>query len=95
MEAVSPSVSVVETFPKWTKSGFNREHSFAKMFSVKFLMSYILPSSNPKWCDNIIIDSGDCQARHQSYDLAVHSIHSRCCPRRAQLSHGISGLNLQ
>jgi len=36
LEAVLPSVSVVETFPKWTESGFNREHSFVKMFSMEF-----------------------------------------------------------
>ena len=80
LEAVSPLVLVIRTFPKWTESGFNHERSFAKMFLVNFLMSFILQSSNPKWCDNIIIYSGDCQARHQSYNLAVHSIHSCCCP---------------
>ena len=36
LEAVSSSVSVIETFPKWTKSSFNREHSFAKMFLMEF-----------------------------------------------------------
>ena len=36
LEAVSSSVLVIETFPKWTKSGFNRERSFAKMFLMEF-----------------------------------------------------------
>ena len=36
LEAVLPFVLVIETFPKWTESGFNRERSFAKMFSMEF-----------------------------------------------------------
>ena len=36
MEAISPSVLVVEIFPKWTESSFNCECSFAKMFSMEF-----------------------------------------------------------
>jgi len=35
LEAILPSVSVIETFSKWTKNGFNHEHSFAKMFSIE------------------------------------------------------------
>jgi hypothetical protein len=36
LKAVSPSVLVVRTFPKWTENDFNREHSFVKMISMEF-----------------------------------------------------------
>ena len=36
LEAISPSVSVVQTFLKWTETVLNRERSFSKTFSMEF-----------------------------------------------------------
>jgi hypothetical protein len=60
LETVLPSVSVIKTL-NGPKSVLTVNTLLQKSFQWSFDASFILRSSKPEWCDNIIIYSCSCQ----------------------------------